>query len=138
MTTAGPVGQYLHPMATVPTSLRRWFVFHFVADLIFAIPLIAAPVATLRALGWTVVDPVAPRLVGAALAGIGIESLLGRNDSVDAFRTMLRLKCIWSGVAVLGLGLSIVQGAPPVTWALLAIFVGFAVVWNYYRMRLRA
>jgi hypothetical protein len=81
---------------------------------------------------------VAPRLVGAALAGIGIESLLGRNDSVDAFRTMLRLKCIWSGVAVLGLGLSIVQGAPPVTWALLAIFVGFAVVWNYYRMRLRA
>jgi hypothetical protein len=125
-------------MATVPTSLRRWFVVHFVADLIFAIPLVVAPVATLRALGWTTIDQVAPRLVGAALAGIGIESLLGRNDSVDAFRAMLRLKSIWSGVAVLGLALSLLQGAPPMTWAFLAIFVGFAVLWNYYRIRLRA
>jgi hypothetical protein len=123
---------------SVPPSLRRWFVVHFVADLIFAIPLVVAPVVTLRALGWTTVDPVAPRLVGAALAGIGIESLIGRNDSVDAFRAMLRLKCIWSGVAAFGLALSIVQGAPPITWAFLAVFVGFGVLWNYYRIRLRS
>ena len=125
-------------MATVPVSLRRWFVVHFVADLIFAVPLVVAPVASLRMLGWMSVDPVAPRLVGAALAGIGIESLLGRNDSVDGFRAMLRLKSIWSAVAVIGLALSIFQGAPPLTWAFLAIFLGFAVLWNYYRIRLRA
>jgi hypothetical protein len=124
-------------MVTVPAALRRWFVVHFVADLIFAVPLVVAPVATLRALGWTTIDPVAPRLVGAALAGIGIESLIGRHGSVDAFRAMLRLKCVWSGVAVLGLALSILQGAPPMTWAFLATFVGFAVLWNYYRIRLR-
>jgi hypothetical protein len=112
-------------MSVVPASLRRWFVVHFVADLIFAVPLVLAPGPTLRALGWTTIDPVAPRLVGAALAGIGIESLIGRNDSVDAFRAMLRLKCVWSGVAVIALALSINQGAPPMTWALLAIFVGF-------------
>ena len=51
---------------------------------------------------------------------------------------MLRLKSISSGVAALGLALSIVQGAPQITWALLAIFVGFGVPWNYYRIRLRA
>jgi hypothetical protein len=112
-------------------------VVHFVADLIFAVPLVLAPGRTLRALGWTTIDPVAPRLVGAALAGIGIESLIGRNDSVDAFRAMLRLKCVWSGVAVIALALSINQGAPPMTWALLAIFVGFGGLWNYYRIRLR-
>src|SRR5262249_43528781 len=28
--------------------------------------------------------------------------------------------------------------AGPVTWAFLAIFVGFGVLWNYYRIRLRA
>ena len=28
---------------TVPRSLRRWFVFHFVADLIFAVPLLLWP-----------------------------------------------------------------------------------------------
>ena len=93
--------------------------------------------AALRALSWTTIDPVAPRLVGAALAGIGIESLIGRNDSADAFRAMLRLKCVWSGVAVLGMTLSIFQGAPPITWALLGIFVVFGSLLNYYRLRLR-
>ena len=133
----GRVGDNLPIMTDVPSSLRRWFVVHFVADLVFAVPLVFAPVATLRALGWTTIDPVAPRLVGAALAGIGIESLVGRNDSVDAFRAMLRLKSVGSGVAVLGLALSIFQGAPPITWALLAIFVAFGALWNYYRLRLR-
>ena len=90
------------------------------------------------ALGWTAIDPVSARLVGAALAGIGIQSLLGRNESADAFRSMLGLKCIWSAVAIVGLGLSLVQGAPRVTWALLAIFVAFAALWNYYRLHMRA
>jgi hypothetical protein len=122
----------------VPATLRRWFVIHFAADIAFAVPLLLVPVRTLQLLGWTTVDPVAPRLVGAALAGIGIESLIGRNDSVDSFRTMLRLKCIWSGVAALGLALSIFEGAPPITWAFLGVFVGFGVLWNTYRIRLRA
>ena len=122
---------------TISPALRRWFVVHFVADLLFAIPLVLIPAATLRALGWTVVDPVTARLVGAALAGIGVESLLGRNGSVEVFRAMLSLKCIWSGAAVLGLGISIVQGAPPLTWMFLMIFVAFAVLWNYYRWQLR-
>lgn len=121
----------------IPASLRRWFVVHFIVDIAFAVPLMVGPVSTLRLLGWTTVDPVATRLVGAALAGIGIQSLLGRNESSDAFRAMLGLKCIWSGAAVVGLALSMAQGAPPLTAALLAIFVVFAVVWNYYRLQLR-
>ena len=122
---------------TIPPALRRWFVLHFAADLVFAIPLVLAPAPTLHLLGWTTIDPVTTRLVGAALAGIGVQSFVGRNEAIDAFRAMLRLKCIWSGVAILGLALSIFEGAPPLTWAFLAIFVGFAAVWNYYRLRLR-
>jgi hypothetical protein len=121
---------------TVPASLRRWFVVHFVADVAFAIPLLVAPVGLLRALGWVNVDPVAARMVGAALAAIGVESLLCRNDGVEAFRSMLRLKCIWSGVAIGGLAVSLAQGAPPMAWAVLGVFVGFAAVWNYFRVKL--
>jgi hypothetical protein len=124
-------------MTSVPASLRRWFVAHFVTDVVVAIPLLAAPDAFLRSLGWNTVDPIAARMVGAALAGIGVESLLCRNDPVEVFRAMLRLKCIWSGVAVVGVSLSIAQGAPTVAWAILAVFVGFAMVWNHYRLRLR-
>jgi len=121
---------------SVPSSLRRWFVVHFVADLLFAIPMIVAPRLTLGTFGWTEVDPVTTRLVGAALVGIGVQSLVGRSEGVEVYRAMLRLKCLWSGAAVLGLALSLAQGAPTMTWGFLAIFVGFAGVWNYYRLRL--
>ena len=66
----------------VPRNLRRWFVIHFVADILFAIPLLLIPETILPFFGWTVVDPITSRLVGAALLGIGTESLLGRNASL--------------------------------------------------------
>ena len=125
----------VHP-SEVPASLRGWFVVHFWADLLFAVPLFVAPAWFLGRCGWTSVDPVTARGVAAALFGIGIQSWLGRNHGPEAFRTMLNLKCIWSGTAIAGFGLSIAQGAPPMTWAFLGIFAGFAVVWNTYRVRL--
>lgn len=117
----------------VPYSLRIWFVVHFVADMIFALPLFLAPVATLRLLGWSDVDPVATRLVAAALFGIGIQSLRGRNEDVSAFRSMLGLKTVWSGTATLGLLWGQIEGGPPMGWALLAVFAGFHLVWMRYR-----
>jgi hypothetical protein len=122
----------------VPVGLRHWFVVHFAADLAFALPLMVAPEFVLGAFGWTTVDPVAARLVAAALFAIGTESLLMRDASAERFRTMLRLKCLWSGAAVVALGLSLARGAPPFTWAIAAIFVGFSAVWHYYRVVLAA
>lgn len=120
----------------VPPGLRRWFVAHFVADLTFALPLMVAPARTLGLFGWTSIDPVAARLVASALFAIGTESLLMRNASVDRFRTMLRLKCLWSGAALVALTLSLADDAPPLAWVLLAIFAVFSAVWNFYRVRL--
>jgi hypothetical protein len=121
----------------VPRSLRTWFVVHFAADMVFALPLFIAPEATLRWLGWSAVDPAATRLVAAALFGIGIQSLLGRNESADTFRAMLTLKVIWSATATLGLLWTQLEGGPPVGWCLVAIFAGFHIVWMRYRLRLR-
>jgi hypothetical protein len=121
----------------VPAALRRWFVAHFWVDLAFALPLLFVPGPFLHALGWSHPDPVASRLVGAALAAIGGQSLLGRNEGARVFQAMLSLKCLWSAAAVLGLALAVVEGAPDFTWAILAVFMAFAGVWNYYRIRLR-
>ena len=90
----------------VPRSLRFMFVVHFVADLVFAIPLFLFPGRFLTALGWTAVDPVASRIVAAALFGIGIQSLLSRNAGAAAFRELLGLKVIWSSTAAIGIALS--------------------------------
>ncbi len=122
---------------SVPVRLRWWFVVHFAVDLLFAIPLLLVPVFTLETFGWSTVDPLASRLVGAALIGIGVESFLGRNGSVESFRTMLRLKILWSVSASFGIALSIVQGAPALAWGFLAVFAGFSAVWMYYWRALR-
>jgi len=105
----------------VPSSLRVWFVIHFIVDMLFAIPLLFFPEFLMPLLGWDVVDPVMSRLVGAALLGIGGESLLGRNASREVFSAMLNLKILWASGAVLGIGMGIAVGAPPLAWGFLVI-----------------
>ena len=122
---------------TVPSALRLWFIVHFVVDLVFAIPLLLVPEELLPRLGWTAVDPVSARLVGAALMGIGVQSWRSRNASVAAYRALLSLKIIWSASAIFGLTLAIARGAPPLTFALLSIFLIFCGVWTHHAIRLR-
>lgn len=118
----------------VSLGLRRWFVIHFIADVVSAVPLFVAPEWFLGQLGWPAVDPISTRLVAAALLGIGIESYLGRNAGIEAFRAMLNLKVIWSATAALGVLWSQLDGGPPAGWAVFAIFAGFHLVWLRYRL----
>jgi hypothetical protein len=125
--------------ARVSPWLRRWFVVHFVADLLFAIPLFLAPTAFLSAVGWQAVDPFTARIAAAALFGVGIESWLGRNAGAESFLAMLNLKVIWSFACTAGIALSIVQGAqgrPLAGWGFLAIFAAFHALWLTHRLAL--
>ncbi len=115
-----------------PRALRIWFVIHFVLDIIFALPLLVAPVWFLGIFGWETTDPFVARLVGAALFAIGIESWLGRHQSLESYRTMLRLKLLWSGSATAGILATMIEGAPPMGWLIFAIFAGFFLVWGYW------
>jgi len=121
----------------VPNGLRTWFVIHFAADILFGIPLLFFPQTALSLFGWTTYDPITSRLVGAALMGIGVESLLGRNASAETFRAMLNLKVIWASSALFAIGAGILEGAPPMAWGFFSIFFLFWCVWVYYRLRLK-
>jgi len=124
-------------MNKVPNRLRKWFIIHFVVDMLVGIPLLLIPEIIMPFLGWTTIDPIANRVVGAALMGIGIESFLGRNANAEVFRAMLNLKVIWSSSAILGIGLGIWKGGPPAGWLFLGVFVVFWFVWMYYWRKLR-
>ena len=122
----------------VPRSLRFWFVVHFVVDFIFAVPLLLAPVWLLTLFGFENPDPFTARLVGAALLGIGGESLLGWEGTIEAFRAMLNLKIIWSLAAIFGIMLTlIVSGGPLMAYLILLVFAAFSGLWMYYRALLR-
>ena len=122
----------------VTERLRWWFVVHFVLDVVAALPLFVAPTQLLGWLGWPAVDPIATRLVAAALFGIGIESYLGRNAGVEAFRGMLNLKIIWSSTAAIGVLWSQLDGGPVAGWGVFGIFASFNVLWVRYRLALAA
>jgi hypothetical protein len=121
----------------VPVTLRRWFVAHFVVDLLVGLPLLLAPALLLRPLGWTTVDGSSARLVGAALVAIGGQSFLSRNGDVAIYTAMLNLKLLWSFAAIAGLLLSIGEGAPPAAFGLLSAFLVFAGVWTHHRIRFK-
>lgn len=117
----------------VPKGLRTWFVIHFAVDIIFAVPLLLVPDWILPLFGWSAVDPITSRLVGAALLGIGGASLLERNAGREVFRAMLGLKIIWATAAILAIALGILAGGPATAWLFFAIFVVFQAVWIRYR-----
>ncbi len=126
---------------SMPAGLRFAFVVHCVADCVFAVPLMVDPDGFLRLLGWTTVDPIAARIVAAALFGIGIESFLGRNAGKEWFTNMLDLKIIWSLCASAGIALSLLggaQGRPVWGWILLLVFIAFNGIWVFFRLRIRS
>ena len=124
-------------MKEIPNSLRTWFVFHCVVDMLIGIPLLFFPELIMPLLGWSTIDPISSRVVGAALMGIGIKSYLRRNAGLDVFRAMLNLKVIWSSSAIIGIGLGIWQGGAKAGWLFLGVFILFWFVWLYYWRELR-
>ena len=124
----------------IPKTLKVWFVIHFIADTLFAVPLFIAPVFLLKLLNWQIIDPLMARMVAAALFGIGIESLLCIKLGKDAFIAMLNLKIIWSFAAITGFTIGLIQGLfgyPAVGIGLLLIFTGFNILWIYWRLYLK-
>jgi len=122
-----------------PTTLRRWFVIHFFIDMMVGIPLFFFPEWFLGILGWTQVDTLMTRIVGAAFFGIGVESYLGRNASMEVFKGMLNLKIIWSATATFGIGWSFLEGSqgnPLWVFLTLATFLLFHINWIYWRVRI--
>ena len=119
------------------SSLRRWFVVHFVVDMLFGLPLLLFPDGVMGLFGLEVGEQVTVRLVGAALIGIGGVSLWVNKEGREVYAALLRLKLLWSGSAIVGAGLSLWYGAPMMILVVLVVFMAFFLVWLYYYRRLR-
>jgi uncharacterized protein YfiM (DUF2279 family) len=121
----------------VPASLRRWFVVDAVVDFVAAAPLLAAPTIMLRQLGWTCVDPISARLVGAAMLANAAATFAARAAGVETYRALLRGKLIWCVAGAASMFVAVGQGAPSAAWLFLSMFVAFAGVWLHHAIRFR-
>jgi hypothetical protein len=109
---------------------------HFFADYVFAIPLFLMPTGFLTWLGWPAVDPLAARLVAAALMGVGGASLIARHEGPETYRALLKLKILWGAAAMVGLLLSLAEGASRFAVVAFAFFAIFVAAWTYYLKKL--
>tara|TARA_Y100000310_G_C20661808_1_gene805213 strand:- start:1566 stop:1943 length:378 start_codon:yes stop_codon:yes gene_type:complete len=118
-----------NPMKKVPSSLRTWFIIHFIVDYMVGLPLLFFPEWTMGLFGLSP-EPFIGRLFAAALLGISGVSLISRNKTVESYQSLLTLKIIFAGSALLGILLS--------GFHLLAftVFLVFLIVWTYYKRRL--
>jgi hypothetical protein len=121
----------------VPRPLRSWLLAHAALAVLAALPLFAAPTLTLLRLGWSAVDPVSARLVGAALLAIGGAAFFARDAGLEVTRALLRLNLLWSFTAAVALFAGIAAGAPPAAWAFLSIFIVLTGVWLHHTIRFR-
>lgn len=124
-------------MHIVPKGLRTWFVIHFAADYLAALPLMIHPQKFLDMLGWQAFDPVAARIIAAAFLAIGGTSFILRQASLEVYRALLLLKLIWSSMALLGI---LLATGGNMSWGqglVFVIFFVFGSVWAYYYCKTR-
>jgi hypothetical protein len=121
----------------VPRPLRSWLVANAALHLAGGVALLAAPGLLLHRLGWAVVGPIVPRLVGAAALAIGVGSLKARDALPEVIRARVRLNLVWSFTAAAALFAYIGAGAPPATWACLSSFIVLTGVWLHHAIRFR-
>ncbi len=124
-------------MREVPQSLRIWFVIHYLVDMVFAIPLIFFTAKLLTSLSFGTENLILARLVGAALIGIWGTSFIMYKKSIEAYRTMLTLKLVWSGSAILAITISLLEAQLGILWLSLLIFIVFFSIWAYYLFKLK-
>lgn len=121
----------------MPKSLKTWFLIHFAVDYLFAIPLFLFPEQFLAYFNWSSYDPIATKLVAAALFAIGGISLLARNATKETYTVLLQLKLIWSFFVLAGLFLVYQQAGGMLWYLVFSVFLGFFCLWFFLYKRVQ-
>jgi hypothetical protein len=112
-------------------SLRTVFLIHAVVGVIFGVPMLIAPGRILIWLGWSPIDPVVSRLLGAALLALAWSSFRGWGAEDRArVALLLETEAVFTVLGCIGLLRHLLFFAYPVPpWIVLVIMALFAAAW---------
>jgi hypothetical protein len=126
----------------MPKGLRTLFLVHAVVAVVFGLPLLIVPGRLLTWVGWAPIDPIVSRLLGAAMLGLAWSSFRGWLATERARVALLvELEAVYTVLACVGLLRHLlVARYPLVPWLVFAMYLGFALAWMYFvvRVALRA
>jgi len=120
----------------VPTGLKVFFILHFIVDTGFGIPFVFLTRTMHELFHLPTENLILGRMFGAAMIAIGGVSILVIKDKLDSFKSLLKLKLLWSASAIVGIGISLNENFHDSYFFAFSFFVLFFVVWSYYYFKL--
>lgn len=119
-------------------ALRYTFVVHSIVAVVVGAPLLLAPGRFLGWIGWTPVDPLISRLLGAAILGLGWSSFRGAQAAPGQQRNLVETELAFAILGCIGLLRHLLKWAYPwYVWLTLAVLAAFAVAWAVQLVALR-
>ena len=113
--------------------LKLTFLIHFFIGIIFGIIYMIFPDFFFSLIVWTYNDPVATRLLGAALTGFAVSSLLAwRETDWIKVKLIVQVEMAWLVLGNVMLFISAFVFFPPISiWFVIALFLAFLIAFAY-------
>jgi hypothetical protein len=121
---------------TVSQGLKITFLVHFVVGLFFGLVNLVVPEQWGDLTNWPVTDPVAFRLIGAAILGFATSSFLAyRETDWERVIIIVRAEIVWTALATLVFLVALLfGGAPAIGWFNAILMAGFCAAFSvFYR-----
>ena len=121
-------------------ALKTTFVVHAIVTVVIGALMLIIPGRFLQALAWAPIDPVASRILGAALLAIAWGSFRGwRATEWSEVAIVVEMEAAFTVLACVGLLRHLLFARYPFTvWLIFAVFLAFAVAWIYFLLRNRS
>lgn len=114
--------------------LKLTFLIHFFIGILFGIIYMIFPDFFFTLIGWTYNDPVATRVLGAAMTGFAISSLLAwRETDWLKVKIIVQMEMVWLVLGTVMLFISAFIFFPPIfIWFIIALFLAFVIAFAYF------
>jgi hypothetical protein len=118
-------------------ALRTTFLIHTIVSVVSGALLLVIPGRFLQAIGWAPIDPIASRVLGAAMLAVAWSSFRGwRAADWHAVAIVVEMEVVLTTLACVGLLRHLLVARYPfIVWLFFAIFLVFAVAWWFFLIR---
>ena len=118
----------------ITKPLKLTFLIHFFAGIFLGIVFLLFTETFTTVTGWPYLDPVAGRIMGAALVGFSLGSLLAwRETEWESVKILVQVEIAWLGVGtVTAFICAFLFPVPWVIWVIIIIFLIFLFAFSYF------
>jgi hypothetical protein len=123
----------------ISSGLKITFLLHFIVGLFFGLVLLLVPEVMGTIGGQPILEPIAYRIVGAAIIGFAASSWWSYRETLwESVRIVVQVEILWPFLFVVVSVYGILTGQlPPADWVNVLIVGGFGIAFVYFYLNHR-